>query len=161
MLPRGDVQLHPYVSPAHQKVPDMTPTTPAGEQRVPTPPPLQRITDAPPIIAAPNPMAKRELKLTQHTHSRRTRNNIPHSVPAIAPALPCRFIPSIGTSPPIDPPPLHPQRSSRLRPSPNTSFVNRRAACSFRSDRGRHDTRHLGVTRSHRFPHRVCLGYCA
>ncbi len=77
MLPRGDIQLNPYVPPPN-------------EQRVPLPTPniIQWITDALPIMNAPNPTQKRCLKLTPWTHSRRTRNNIPGSVPRITPVAP-------------------------------------------------------------------------
>jgi hypothetical protein len=59
MLPRGDIQLNPYVLPPN-------------EQRVPLPTPnnIQRITDAPPIMNALNPTQKHHLKLTPRTHSR-------------------------------------------------------------------------------------------
>jgi hypothetical protein len=58
MLPRGDIQLNPYVPPPN-------------EQRVPLPTPnnIQQITDSPPIMNAPNPTQKRCLKLTPRTHS--------------------------------------------------------------------------------------------
>jgi hypothetical protein len=80
MLPKGDIQQHPYVPPApsvEQRVDeDME------EQRVAHP--ITRITDAPPIITAPNPTAPRQLKKTARTHSRLTRHNIPRSTPPIS-----------------------------------------------------------------------------
>jgi hypothetical protein len=77
ILLRGDIQLNPYAPPPN-------------EQRVPLPTPnnIQWITDAPPIMNAPNPTQKRRLKLTPRTHSQRTRNNIPGSVPRITLVMP-------------------------------------------------------------------------
>jgi hypothetical protein len=52
--------------------------------------PITRISDAPPIMKARDPMAKRNLIKNAHTHWRITRNNTPGAVPAIqcmAPAL--------------------------------------------------------------------------
>jgi hypothetical protein len=61
MLPREDIQLNPYVTPPiEQRV--LLPTTT-----------IQGITDAPPIMNAPNPMQKQCLKLTKRTHSRHMR----------------------------------------------------------------------------------------
>jgi hypothetical protein len=51
-------------------------------------PPLTRISNAPSIIAAPNPTAKRVLKLTKQAHSRCMGNNIPGSVPPITNTAP-------------------------------------------------------------------------
>jgi hypothetical protein len=62
MLPPDDLQRVPAIPPIEQRV----------EQRVDnaTPPSaVQRITDTPPIMAAPNPTTKRVLKLTKRTHS--------------------------------------------------------------------------------------------
>jgi hypothetical protein len=80
LLSRADVQLNPYMPlPVEWMVP-------IGEQRVeqrveqmvePTVdipanvPIFQRITNAPPIMNAPNPTQKCKLKLTKHTHSQR------------------------------------------------------------------------------------------
>jgi hypothetical protein len=78
LLPRADVQLNSYVPPPVEQV------VPIGEQRVkqrveqtvePTVdipanvPIFQRITNAPPIMNAPNPTQKRKSKLTKHTDS--------------------------------------------------------------------------------------------
>ncbi len=52
--------------------------------------PLRRITDAPLIMAAPNPTMKQNLKRTKHTHSRVTHNNIPGSSPPIT-CIPPRY----------------------------------------------------------------------
>ncbi len=85
LLPPAKLQRVPYVPPPEQRV----------EQRVIScedqhmadnnvdPPILTRITDVPPIIAAPNPTTKQALKLTKQTHSQQTRNNIPGGVPPI------------------------------------------------------------------------------
>jgi hypothetical protein len=65
LLPQGDLQRVPIVAHTEQRV----------EQRV-TPihhsnaPPLKRITEAPPILMAPNPTARRTLKLKKRMHSR-------------------------------------------------------------------------------------------
>jgi hypothetical protein len=78
LLPQGDLQRVPIIAHPEQQV----------EQRV-TPihhanaPPLQCITEAPPIITVPNPTARLTLKLTQQMHSLQTRNNILGSVPEI------------------------------------------------------------------------------
>ncbi len=68
MLPKRDIQHHPYIPPA-----------PSDEQRVDKAMEEQRversvtrITDAPPIITAPNPTAPRQFKKTARTHSRLT-----------------------------------------------------------------------------------------
>jgi hypothetical protein len=42
-----------------------------------------RITNAPPIMKAQNPTAKRVLKNTPRLHQQQTRNNTPGTVPAI------------------------------------------------------------------------------
>jgi hypothetical protein len=47
-------------------------------------PAIAHITDAPPIITAPNPTTKRALKVTPCTHWRHTWSNIPGSVPPIS-----------------------------------------------------------------------------
>ncbi len=76
MFPLGDLQRVPGIPPIVQRV----------EQRVDdaTPPnAIRRVTDAPPIMAAPNPTTKRVLKLTKQTHSHTTQNNTPGSVPTI------------------------------------------------------------------------------
>jgi hypothetical protein len=44
---------------------------------------VPRIMNAPPIMKAQNPTAKRALKNTPHLHRRQTRNNTPGAVPAI------------------------------------------------------------------------------
>jgi hypothetical protein len=44
---------------------------------------IKRITNAPPIMQARNPTAKRQLKNTPRVHRRQTRNNTPGAVPLI------------------------------------------------------------------------------
>jgi hypothetical protein len=62
---------------------------PETQQRVgPTPhvnpaPSIQQMSNAPPIMKAPNPTMRRALKSTKRVHQRITHNNIPGSVPAI------------------------------------------------------------------------------
>jgi hypothetical protein len=78
LLPQGNLQRLTIIAHPEQRV----------EQRV-TPihcadaPSLQHITEAPPIMTAPNPTAKRTLKLTKITHSRQRSNKIPGSMPEI------------------------------------------------------------------------------
>jgi hypothetical protein len=79
MLLEGDIQQYPYVPPApsvEQRVDEDM-----DEQRVAHP--MTRITDAPPIITAPNPIAPRQLKKTTRAHSCLTRHNIPGSTPIL------------------------------------------------------------------------------
>jgi hypothetical protein len=83
MLPAKDPQCfprHEAITPYKQRV-GIAPE----EQRVSAPAiqPLCRITNAPLIMAAPNPTMKQNLKRIKHTHSRVTCNNIPRSVPPI------------------------------------------------------------------------------
>jgi hypothetical protein len=86
------------------------------EQRVAHP--ITRITDAPPIIPAPNPTAPRKLKKTARTHSRLTRHNIPGSTPHIV---------NIGKRPHMEapttpaPPTTGPRRSPRKLTKPSTT----------------------------------------
>jgi hypothetical protein len=61
---------------------------------------LTRITDAPPIMAAPNPTTKQALKLTKRTHSRQTRNNVPGSMPPITNANHCLIVEDPTVPPP-------------------------------------------------------------
>jgi hypothetical protein len=101
--PSGDVATHPlhkWMLPDDdpQRSPPPTPTTPEEqrvtntptEQRVTMPSSLHRITNAPPIMATPNPTNKRILKTTSRLHVRLTLNNIPGSVPAITREAPSR-----------------------------------------------------------------------
>ena len=117
MLPDGYIQRHEYVPPpppAEQRV-DAT----AEEQRVAHL--VTRITDAPPIITAPNPTAPRRLQQTARTHSRITRNNIPGSTPPIVNIEKRRHIATTPT--PSAPEPIGPRRSTRNVPqtSPRTT----------------------------------------
>ncbi len=85
IVPQGDLQCTPYIPPvikrAEQRVSDIE--TQRMVPTVPTPTAIQCITNAPSIMAAPNPTTKRQLKLTKCTHVRRMQNNIPGSVPLI------------------------------------------------------------------------------
>jgi hypothetical protein len=75
LLPQGDIQRVPIVTHPEQRVEQRgTPNHHANAV------PLQRITEAPPIMVAPNPTAKSTLNLMKGRHSRHTRNNIPGSV---------------------------------------------------------------------------------
>jgi hypothetical protein len=63
LLPPGDAQRQPYISPHEQRVEQrVTEVTidHVPEQRVPAP--IPRITDNPAIMTAPNPTAPRRLK---------------------------------------------------------------------------------------------------
>jgi hypothetical protein len=105
MLPREDIQINPYV-------------TPPIKQRVPLPTTtIQCITDAPPIMNAPNPTQKQRLKLTKRTHSRCMRNNIPGSVPAITPTASQHFIPNPPT-PTVVAPCRSPRTTTPATPPP-------------------------------------------
>jgi hypothetical protein len=110
----ADTTIHPeglafLSSPCHawilpeddfQRVPQLrTPTQEqqrvalSDEQRVGTTPDisaiqdLRRMSDAPPIMNAPNPTTKRALQSTKRVHRRITRNNVPGTVPPITPAI--------------------------------------------------------------------------
>jgi hypothetical protein len=50
---------------------------------------LRQMSDALPIMNAPNPTTKRALKLTKRVHHRLTRNNVPGTVPPITRVPPC------------------------------------------------------------------------
>jgi hypothetical protein len=103
LLPADDPQIAPR--PVPNTLPEQRVPLTQTEQRVPM---LRRITDAPPIMVAPNPTSKRLLKRTPRTHVRLTRNNTPGSVPAITRSAPRR--PN-----PLDPPPTTaPRRSPRI-----------------------------------------------
>ncbi len=83
ILPPGDLQQSPYIPPVEQRV----------EHRVaadtkPLPPVISRITDSPPIMAAPNPTTKQTLRLTRCKHMQWTRNNVPGSVSPIPNVVP-------------------------------------------------------------------------
>jgi hypothetical protein len=74
--------------------------TDTDNQDAPPPQPLMRITNAPPIMTAPNPTTKRTLRLTKGTHSWVIRNITPGSVPKItqhAPRWPLPIVPAVPT----------------------------------------------------------------
>jgi hypothetical protein len=76
-------------APQEAHTPVLQRVAPETQQMVgPTPhvnpaPSLQRMSNAPPIMRAPNPTMRRVLKSTKRVHQRITRNNVPGSVPAI------------------------------------------------------------------------------
>jgi hypothetical protein len=67
MLPPGYLQRSPYIPPMEQRVEQRV----AADTKRP-PPVIQRITDAPPIMAAPNPTTKCILRLIKRRHMQRT-----------------------------------------------------------------------------------------
>jgi hypothetical protein len=78
LFPLGELQRMPILTHPEQRVEQrVTPNHHANAA------PLQRITEAPPIKAAPNLTAKWILKKAKRMHSQHTRNNIPDSVLAI------------------------------------------------------------------------------
>jgi hypothetical protein len=86
MLPNNNHQRAPQ-----EAAPTYVPQTaaPEGQQRVsPTPEvtpaeSLQRMSNALPIMNAPNPTTRRALKSTKRVHLRLTHNNVPGTVPTI------------------------------------------------------------------------------
>ena len=110
ILPEEDFQRVPQ-----QRIPtqDQQRVTPRAEQRVGTTPDITtvqdlcRMSNAPPILNAPNPTTKRALKSTKRVHRRITRNNIPGTDPPITPAIPRRPIPPATEATPV-------RRSPRL-----------------------------------------------
>ncbi len=84
ILPQQDLQWVPYVPPCKQRmpkqrVPKQRVTLEEGEPANSMPsqlPTLAHITDAPPIMSAPNPTTRQALPLTKCTHSWQTNNNI-------------------------------------------------------------------------------------
>jgi hypothetical protein len=83
LLPASNPQCVPRLMPPEQR--GILPV----EQRVDTSnpnknPTIVRITDAPPIITAPNPTTKGALKVAPHTHRRCMQNNRPGSFPLIS-----------------------------------------------------------------------------
>ena len=75
LLPCSDIQLNPYIPTLDkQRVPiPQPPTSPLDPCMTQTPQHVQRVSDAPPIMQAPNPTQKRTLRRTPRTHMRRTR----------------------------------------------------------------------------------------
>jgi hypothetical protein len=80
ILPAGDPQRVARIPIPEQRV-----TQSLGKD-VPTtllPTPLMRVTNAPAIMATPNPTTKRALKLMPRSHTRQMQYNIPGLVPLI------------------------------------------------------------------------------
>jgi hypothetical protein len=99
ILPEDDFQRAPQPRASTQ---DQQRVAQSDEQRVgPTPTittmdDLRRMSEAPPIMNAPNPTTKRALKATKRVHRRLTRNNVPSTVPPITRTLPrCPLPPAI------------------------------------------------------------------
>ena len=59
------------------------------------------MSNAPPIMNAPNPTTKRALESTKRFHWRITQNNVPGTVPPITPAIPWRPIPTDDAATPV------------------------------------------------------------
>jgi hypothetical protein len=104
ILPEGNEQQMPQaVAPMRDQQRVVT----SGEQRVgPTHEiisieDLRQMSDAPPIMNAPNPTTKWALKLTKRVHPRLTLNNIPGTVPPITPAPPRRPPPTATKATPV------------------------------------------------------------
>jgi hypothetical protein len=110
ILPEDDLQRVPQIRTPTQ---EQQRVAPSAEQRVGTTTgiteiqDLCRMSDAPPIMNAPNPTTKRALKTTKRVHWRLTRNNVPGTVPPITPAIPRRPVPTDDAVTPV-------QRSPRL-----------------------------------------------
>ena len=110
ILPEDDLQRMPQLRVPTQ---DQQRVALSTEQRVgitpeiPSLQDLRRMSNAPPIMNAPNPTTKRALKSTKRVHRRITRNNIPGTVPPITPAIPRRPIPPATEATPV-------QQSPRL-----------------------------------------------
>ncbi len=104
LLPPADPQLAPHVPSPEQRVEQRVICSKVEKVNVNNEPcpVLTRITDAPPIMAAPIPTTKGALKLTKRTHSRQTRNNVPGSMPSITNANQRPIV----VEPMISPPPL-------------------------------------------------------
>ncbi len=113
LLPRSDIQLNPYIpTQDKQRVPiPQPPTSPLDPCTTHTPQHVQRVSDAPPIMQAPNSTQKRTLRRTPRTHMRRTRRNIPGRVPPITPTA-TRELATVPSDP------MPPRRSPRLTAAP-------------------------------------------
>jgi hypothetical protein len=72
--------------------------------------PITRISDAPAIMRARDPTAKRNLIKDTRTHRRLTRNNTPGAVPAIQRGVPALILPD-----------KQPARATRRSPRVNTN----------------------------------------
>jgi hypothetical protein len=110
ILPEDDIQRVPQIGTPTQ---DQQRVAPSAEQRVGTTPEiraiqdLRRMSDAPPIMNAPNPTTKRALKTTKRVHRSLTQNNVPGTVPPITPAIPRCPVPTDDAATPV-------RRSPRL-----------------------------------------------
>jgi hypothetical protein len=111
MLPNDDHQRAPQgAAPTHVPAPE-------GQQRVgPTPEvtpadSLQHMSNAPPIMNAPNPTTRQVLKSIKRVHLRLTRNNVPGTVPPITCTQPLHSPPMATKMTPI-------RRSPRLQKMP-------------------------------------------
>ncbi len=101
ILPPSDLQRVPAVIPPQQRVEQRVDTT-----HPPFVPALQWLTDAPPIMTAPNLTAPYVLKLTRQAHLQHMHNNTPGSVLAITQAPSARQqVPAILTLAPTLPTP--------------------------------------------------------
>jgi hypothetical protein len=80
ILPPGDPQRVARVPPPEQRV-----TQRVGKDAPATPVimPLTHVTNAPAIMAVPNPTTKQTLKLTPQSPAQQTQSNIPGLVPPI------------------------------------------------------------------------------
>ena len=91
ILPEDDLQQVPQLRTPTQ---DQQRVAPSAEQKVGTTPDitviqdLHRMSNAPPIMNAPNPPTKRALKSTNRVHQCITQNNVPGTVPPITPMIP-------------------------------------------------------------------------
>jgi hypothetical protein len=74
---------------------------------------------------APIPTQKHCLKLTPRTHSRRTQNNIPGSVPRITPVAPRRLAPLVPTATIINTPCRSPRLATNTTPTPAATRTHR------------------------------------
>jgi hypothetical protein len=132
ILPQVDLQRVPYVPPREQRVPkqrvpkqSVTLKEREPENNMPSQlPTLTRMTDAPPIMLAPNPTTRRALRLTKCTHSRRTCNKIPGSISLITNMVVRRRVPLPSLDPPIA---TAPQCSTPIRTLPMQPATTRRS----------------------------------
>ena len=110
IMPEEDFQRVPQLRVPTQ---DQQRVAPSTEQRVGTTPEITqmqclcRMSNAPPITNAPNPITKRVLKSTKRVHRRITRNNVQGTVPPITPTLPQHPVPTATKATPV-------RRSPRL-----------------------------------------------
>ena len=104
ILPEEDFQCVPQLRVPMQ---DQQRVATSAEQRVGTTweittmQDLCRMSNAPPIMNAPNPTTKRALKSTKRVHRRITRKNVPGTVTPITPTLPRRPVPTATAATPV------------------------------------------------------------